>query len=73
MESFKMKRISLYKHLKDDQSNAYRNVVSALINTLTQLQSIPRMEEEDRRINLIVNSAIVYYGTKLSKKLKIKK
>lgn len=73
MESFKMKRISIYKHLKDDQANAYRNVVSALINTLTQLQSIPRMEEEDRRINLIVNSAIVYYGTKLSKKIKIKK
>jgi len=50
-----MKRISLYKHLKNQQANSYRNVIAALNNTVNQLQSIQPLEEDDRVLNLIIN------------------
>lgn len=64
------KQINLYKHLKNQQANSYRNVIAALNNTVNQLQSIQPIEEEDRVLNLIINSAINYYEAKLVKKLK---
>ena len=66
------KQINIYKPLKNQQANSYRNVIAALNNTLNQLQSMPRIESSDHSLILIINSALNYYETKLSKKVKLK-
>lgn len=66
-------KIDLSKMLKNPRANAYRNVVLALNNAVTQLESVPDRTGEDEQCYWLLRFMRTYYEIRLMWELKPKK